>query len=397
LKSYIPDLDFNAMKIILIDNSVDTTGASKSLFNTIREICVVGAIEFVYIHPKGSKRTAVVRKAGFKSYELPFVEIKKSVIQLLSYFPFLLLNAYRVSQIAEKENADLIHVNDLYNMTAVVSKLFRKTKVVTHIRRMPESFPLPFYKAWSYINVWFADRIIAVSNANKNALPANSKTVVIYNPLPDSEKHELYRARPRLKKKAKILYLANYNRGKGHQYAIEIVAKAIHNFPDWSLTLNIYGGDFGLEKNCAYKRELKQMAIDKGIEAHVQFHDKVNDVEKIMKEHDIILNLSDSESFSRLTLESLFYGIPIIATDVGGTREMLIDKEGGLLVPPKDTRKMYEALATMMLDDKIRCSFSLYSYTFVRDNFSMKKTSEKIKDLYDACVGNHRRLPFREQ
>ena len=57
----------NSMKIILIDNSFDTTGASKSLFNTIREIKTKSDIEFVYIHPKNSRRTAFVRDAGFKA------------------------------------------------------------------------------------------------------------------------------------------------------------------------------------------------------------------------------------------------------------------------------------------------------------------------------------------
>src|SRR5436190_2794221 len=100
------------MIIILIDNSFDTTGASKSLFNTIREIRTKSDIEFVYIHPKNSKRTELVREAGFKAYELPFVEIRKSIPSILLYFPYLFMNGYRISRIARREKADLIHVND---------------------------------------------------------------------------------------------------------------------------------------------------------------------------------------------------------------------------------------------------------------------------------------------
>src|ERR1051326_3292375 len=267
----------NAMKIILIDNSFDTTGASKSLFNTIREIKTKSDIEFVYIHPKNSRRTAFVRDAGFKAYELPFVEIRKSIVSILLYFPYLLMNGYRVSKIARREKADLIHVNDLYNMAGLVSKLFYGIKVVTHIRRMPESFPLFFHKLWSHVHLRFSDKIIAVSEANRNSMPPNNKTIVVYNPLPDKEKHELYSPKANLNREIRILYLANYNRGKGHQYAIEIVSLAAREFPDWKFCLDIYGGDFGLEKNREYKRELEQMAADKDIGNLVHFNEKIND------------------------------------------------------------------------------------------------------------------------
>ena len=224
------------MKIILIDNSFDTTGASKSLFNTIREITSKADIEFVYIHPKNSKRTAFVREAGFNAYELPFVEIRKSIVSTLLYFPYLLMNGYRVSRIAKSERADLIHVNDLYNMAALVSKLFHKIRVVTHIRRMPESFPLFFHKLWSHVHIRFSDKIVAVSEANKNSMPPNNKTIVVYNPLPDKETHPFYRPKEKLNKTIRILYLANYNRGKGHQYAIDIVSIAAREFPQWKFS-----------------------------------------------------------------------------------------------------------------------------------------------------------------
>ena len=375
------------MKIILIDNSFDTTGASKSLFNTIREIKSKSDVEFVYIHPKNSKRTAFVREAGFNAYELPFVEIRKSIVSTLLYFPYLLMNGYRVSRIAKSERADLIHVNDLYNMAALVSKLFHKIRVVTHIRRMPESFPLFFHKLWSHVHIRFSDKIVAVSEANKNSMPPNNKTIVVYNPLPDKETHPFYRPKEKLNKTIRILYLANYNRGKGHQYAIDIVSIAAREFPQWKFCLDVYGGDFGLEKNRQYKRELEQMAIDREIGNVVHFNEKVNDSERIMKDHDLVLNLSDSESFSRLTLEALFYGVPVIATDVGGTREMLIDRRGGLLAPAKDVAKMYEAFRFLLQHDELRVSYCQFSYQYVRQQFNMEKTSEKIMSLYREMTG----------
>lgn len=373
------------MKIILIDNSVDTTGASKSLFNAIRSIREGGVeVECIFIHPKGSKRTTVVENAGFKAYELPIIEIRKSIISLLLYFPYLLINAYRVSRIAKKEGAGLIHVNDLYNMTALASKLFRKTKVVTHVRRMPESFPFFLYRIWSSLNIRFADKIIAVSDANKNSLPSNNKTVVIYNPLPDNERYPLYKPSPYLAKKVKILYLANYNIGKGHPYAIEILAKAMEKLVGWQFVLNIYGTDFGLEKNREYRRSLERMAFDRGLSDVVKFNSKVDDIERTMKDHDIVFNLSDSESFSRLTMEALFYGIPTIATDVGGTAEMVLNQHTGILVKRGDIDDMYEGFKSLIINDGLRQELSKNSYIYMRDKFGHSQTVEKLTCIYKS-------------
>ena len=119
-----------------------------------------------------------------------------------------------------------------------------------------------------------------------------------------------------------IVYMANYTRGKGQQYAIEMLRMIIQEFHGLKVKIHFYGSCFNLYKNLVYKNELWKLAKEYGLEPNVIFYDKCVDQEKCLKNYDISLNLSDSESFSRLTLESLYYGIPIIATDVGGTREM---------------------------------------------------------------------------
>ncbi|MBK9465372.1 MAG: hypothetical protein IPN56_11385 [Chitinophagaceae bacterium] len=52
---------------------------------------------------------------------------------------------------------------------------------------MPASYPAVLYKTWRFLNNKFADRIVAVSEANKKAFGAAPKTTVIYDPLPDDE------------------------------------------------------------------------------------------------------------------------------------------------------------------------------------------------------------------
>jgi glycosyltransferase involved in cell wall biosynthesis len=369
------------MKILLVDNSLDNTGASKALIKTVSEIDKQ-EFEFIFLFPKGSNCIIAAQAAGFRAYELKFNEISKRINSLLLYFPLLFGNTIKAKRLIKEEGITLVHVNDIYNMLGLSLKLQTGIKVLTHIRRMPESFPLPIYKVWSRLHVAYADHIIAVSQANKAALPANNKTTVIYDPLPQDEQYGPYIAKKQLNKQAAILYLANFTDGKGHLHALKLVSRFIKENPDWQLSLHLYGGNFGLEKNASYKQSLIQFVKDEGLESYVRFHGQVHDVENVMKQHDIILNLSDSESFSRVTLEALYFGVPIVATDVGGTNEMVLDRQTGILVNRSDIDSMYHGFVNLILDDNLRQMLSKNSYSYVREKFGNKETVEKLASVY---------------
>jgi glycosyltransferase involved in cell wall biosynthesis len=373
----------STVKILLIDNSLDQTGASKALLQTIEAI-PADKFEFTFIFPKNSKCVDIVRSKGYKVYELPFIEISKRVKDLIFYFPRLYTNARKIKKLLIQEGACIIHVNDLYNMTGILTKKFSGAKLVTHVRRMPESFPSSIYKIWAKMHLKYADHILAVSEANKNALPSNAKTSVMYDPLPEEEKLSKYSARPLLEKKLSVLYLANFNPEKGHRYALEILKRAVKEYPGWKFSFHFYGASFGLQKNDEYKQSLVQFAEENGLSSSIEFHGKTSEVEKVMKSHDLVLNLSDSESFSRLTLEALFYGVPVIATNVGGTNEMVIDGRTGLLAKPFDVDDMYAAFKKMISNDSLRVQMAEEGCRFVREEFSNERTVAKLIRVYES-------------
>lgn len=374
------------MKILLIDNSLDQTGASKALFQIIKGL-PTDEFGFIFLFPQNSKCVEEAKMLGYGAWEMKFVEISKSIKNLALYFPRLYLNAGKLKKLIKKENIQIVHVNDLYNMTGLAVKLFSGVKLVTHIRRMPESFPAMIYKTWSRLHVKYADHIIAVSKANKKELPANNKTTVIYDPLPEEEKLPKFTTRIALQKRISILYLANFTNGKGHHYALQILNRAVKEFSDWEFFLHFYGGNFGMQKNDELKQSLIKFAQTNGLSGFVHFHEKTNEVEATMKAHDLVLNLSDSESFSRVTLEALFYGVPIIATNVGGTNEMVIDGETGLLAEPFNIEDMYAAFKKMISDDILRTAMAAKGYQYVRETFSHNETTGKLAAAYRSVNG----------
>lgn len=373
------------MKILVIDNSTDTTGAFNSLYLAIKELDPT-RFEFIFVFPEGSKYLESLKSYGHKVFGIPLLELSRRKKDLLFYLPRLYTNSRKIRKIIKEEHVDFIHVNDIYNMVGLVVKKLYGTPVITHIRRMPDSFPAIIFNFWGKMHARFADKIVASTEANKSVLPPNNKTIIMYDSVLEHEDLPRYRPREFLNKEADVLYLANYTDGKGHLHALKMLKKAVTAFPDWKFQLHFYGGDFGLQKNAMYKQDLIDFAKSHQIENSVHFHGKTNEIEKVYKSSDIVLNLSDSESFSRVTLDALFFGVPIIATDVGGMREMVLHESTGLLAPPKDVDKIYSLFKQLILDDALRLRLSATSAEFSRREFTTERVVNTIRGVYEEIA-----------
>lgn len=369
----------------MIDNSTDTTGAFNSLYLAIKKLDPA-KFEFVFLFPDGSKYLDLMTSYGHKVYSLSFLELSRRKKDLLLYFPRLYSNARKIRKIIKKEGIDFIHVNDIYNMVGLMVKKLYGVPVITHIRRMPDSFPAIVFNSWGKMHARFADKIVASTEANKSVLPPNNKTIIMYDSVLEHEDLPRYEPRKFLNKEVSILYLANYNDGKGHLHALKVLKKALTEFPDWKFQLRFYGGDFGLQKNVEYKQGLIDFAKENQMEGSVQFNEKTNEIEKVYKAHDVVFNLSDSESFSRVTLDALFFGVPVIATDVGGTREMVLHERTGLLAPPKDVDAIYTLFKQLILDDDLRCRLSAASVEFSRREFTTERVVNTIRNVYEEIA-----------
>ena len=375
--------EFNLLmtKILIIDNSVDTTGAFNSLIMAISKLDPK-EFQFVYIFPEQSKYIERLSAQGHKVYGLPFIEISRRKKDLLLYFPRLYSNARKIRKLVKKEGIDFIHVNDIYNMVGVLVKKLYGIPLITHVRRMPDSFPAVIYNSWSKMHIRYADKIVVSTEANKAAIPPNDKTVVMYDSVLEHEDLPRYQPKEFLNREVTILYLANYNDGKGHLHALKMLKKALDELKDWKFQLDFYGGDFGWQKNADYKQGLIEFARENNLIGSVHFNDKTTEIEKVYKSYDVVLNLSDSESFSRVTLDALFFGVPIVATDVGGTREMVLHEKTGLIAPPKDVDTIFTMFKKMILDDNLRRTLSRNSYEFSRKEFSTERVVNTIRDVY---------------
>lgn len=371
----------NKPKILILENSTAVTGALNSALRS--SFLLHNYFGFVFVLPSNSAGASLIREQGFACRELPMKEIRKSIFSLLTYLPLLLINAFRLRRFLKKEKVDLILNNDFYNMLPPVYKFFGgHIPYVCYVRFIPSKFPSILVRLWTRAHQRYASGVIAVSNAVKLELPVQGNVVVIGNELPQNESVEYSEPNTTL-----ILYPGNYIRGKGQEYALESFAKISSKHPQWRL--RFVGGDMGLEKNRLFKESLIQRCNELGLNDRVEWLDFTTDMITQYTQAAVVLNFSESESFSLTVLEGSFYGRAVVATDCGGPSEIIDHNSTGILVPVNDVRAMTAALDRLLSEKSARNSMGLNAYARVREKFNNRKIADQLMDVYSSALNKN--------
>jgi len=102
------------------------------------------------------------------------------------------------------------------------------------------------------------------------------------------------------------------------------------------------------------RQDLEQLTIRLGIAEHVHFPGWRPDVPRIMAVCDIFCLSSRNEGMGKVLVEAMAMGKPIIASDIGGIRDIVRSGENGLLVPVGDVAAWAEAIARLCRDPERR-------------------------------------------
>lgn len=374
-----------APKVLLVDNSRAVTGALNALRHATTPLRAAG-LTFVYVLPAASTGRAVLEADGYPVHELPFVEISRRKGDLLRYPFALLLNGWRLWRLARREKVSIIHLNDFYNLTGYVAQVLSlgQLRVITHVRFLPQSLPQPLARTWRWLSGRLASRTVCVSRAVGRYFDGVANAQVIYDPLPGTERHPVPQHPPCPDGSVELLYLSNYIQGKGQDLALAAFQPAYAQDP--RLRLRFVGGDMGMVKNREFRQRLEAEVRQAGLGEVVRFEGFAADVERVIKEADILLNFSESESFSLTCLDALFYGTPLIASDCGGPAELFENEQSGLLVPNRDVPAMAAAIGRLAASAELRTQFAAAGREFVRRKFAPANTYEALGRLYQQVL-----------
>lgn len=366
------------MTILIIDNSIAFTGAFKCALNEAELLS--DQHRFVFVLPQNSSLVTLLERKGYTVYTLPLLEIRRNISTLLKY-PFVLMaNTHRLKKIVQREKVQAIQVNDFYNLLGACAKLLGfKGRLYTYVRFLPSVMPGPLRKLWISAALKYSEKVIAVSDAVLNQLPQNPKAQRLYDPVSMEERLPAKSSMER--DTINILYLGNFIKGKGQDYALDAFSQAYRNNP--GLRLSFVGGDMGLQKNAEFRQSLIDKALQRGLADVVSFKPFNSNVEEEIKAADLVLNFSDAESFSMTCLEAAFYGTALIATRCGGPEEIIVNEETGLTVEKGDIEAMATAILRMSNDPALRNKFSVAGKAYVRQKFSIEGYRKQAAAIFE--------------
>jgi glycosyltransferase involved in cell wall biosynthesis len=135
-----------------------------------------------------------------------------------------------------------------------------------------------------------------------------------------------------------------------------------------------------------YRSQLEQYAKDWGIEDRVKFYGERKDVIDILEESDIFVNPSYSEGLPTSVMEAASVGLPIVATDVGGTREIIRNMESGLLIPPGQPEMIAGAIKVLLHDERYAKVMGIRAKITVMAKFNWDYITHQYESLLkDVC------------
>lgn len=161
---------------------------------------------------------------------------------------------------------------------------------------------------------------------------------------------------------------------KGHEFLIRAIPKIAESVPN--LFLVLVGEDHG-------EGYLQGVVAELGIENRVCFvglSDEISAWHQIM---DVFVLPSLSEGMSVAAIEAMFSGLPIVATNVGGNPEVIVDNQTGILVSAGDSEALADAIVRLCHDSELRNIMSVAGKERAHNCFTLSQMIRKYESVFE--------------
>jgi L-malate glycosyltransferase len=138
-----------------------------------------------------------------------------------------------------------------------------------------------------------------------------------------------------------------------------------------------------------YLAELQKLAAELRIESHISWLGAVQNPFSLLPHFDIGVLSSLSEGFSNALLEYSAAGIPIVATEVGGTSEIVVNGQTGFLVQPQNAKALADRICTLLENQQLRKQFGSKARERTCALFSQEACLDAYVALYERLANNH--------
>lgn len=168
---------------------------------------------------------------------------------------------------------------------------------------------------------------------------------------------------------------------KGQQVTAQAVCELLKHRTD--IHLVIVGERFSAKQESRdYEDSLRQIFAAAGVSEHLHLLGYRDDIPQLMNAADLLVHSAHQEPFGRVLLEAASSGLPIIATDVGGTAEMLHDGVEATLVRANESGDLAAAIRQAMDSPARLQRLASSARQRICDSFTIKIASQQLADFW---------------
>jgi glycosyltransferase involved in cell wall biosynthesis len=208
------------------------------------------------------------------------------------------------------------------------------------------------------------DRIVAISNSvDVNRYGDRSGRAALRLELGLNEEHKV------------AVMVATFKEQKGHRFLLEAMQAVVSQRPDLKV---LFAGDGEL------RTALQERALELHLENNVFFLGNRADISALLAASDYFILPSLWEGLPMALIEAMASGLPVIATRVSGTNQVMVHGETGLLVEPGNSSELAQAILKMASDPSMARQMGRAARQRVEVHFGAQKQAREYLDLFNS-------------
>jgi L-malate glycosyltransferase len=309
------------------------------------------------------------------------------------YTPKTMWQAVRLARYIKRHLIQIVHCYGFYpNVFAVPAARIAGASIVVASIRDRGDILTPFQRRIQKIACRLADCVLVNAEAIRDTLieqgyrPDNIVVIrngIVLSRFGNREKGAALRDELGLPPNAPLAFVfSRLNRMKGVEYFLDAAALIAEKHPDVR---------FLIVGDGANRKDLEGHACRLGLARRVTFTGFRTDVPELLPEAAVSVLPSLSEGLSNSLLESMASGVPVIAARVGGNSEIVEDGVSGLLVAPRDSQALADAMSRVLENPDLAASLGEAGRQRVTRVFSMERSVAEVEHLYSRLVEAHQR------
>lgn len=303
----------------------------------------------------------------------------------------------QLARIMRRGRYDVVHLHSSKAgiLGRVAAKLNRMKTVYTpngfYFLNAESRLARSFYLVAERLAGLLTDRLVAVSESERDATirtrtVAQRKIAVIPNAIesdgirPDPEAGARIRAELGIAPGIKVLgTVSRFIDQKDPLTMIRALRAVLDREPDVRFIWAGEGGD--------REQETLALARELDVRGAIHFLGFRHDVQDVMNAFDVFVLSSTFEGLPYALLEAMFLEIPVVATDVVGSRDVVTDDETGVLVPPRHPAELAAGILRLLDDGERRRRLAVAAKARVEEHHSIEKMIARIEELYRGLAG----------